>query len=347
MKRILFIAISLILIFFSGCEKGGMEPRANGSKAKKVKVDVSGPVLDFSQLEYDFGQIKPAEKVRHDFKFRNTGKETLNIINIRSSCGCTTVKLQKREYAPGEEGVITASFDPKNFQGDTVKTISIKSNDPLRETIVLKIKAHILVDIVVRPKLLHFRDMIIGQPRTVNITLQGAEIDRFKIKEVKVPEKYPFFETSVEELTNSKRSIYHIKVTCDPDANSAETFSDHIRIFTDSKKKPVINIPVRGSVKGEINYAPSSVAVNFSKGAFINSTISIKSPNVFEIENISFKGESGALKYKLITLSARHNYSLLLYTEEPLNETIRSTLIIKTSSKFQSEIRIPVNLVKR
>ncbi|MCK5398859.1 hypothetical protein KAJ26_02460, partial [bacterium] len=62
---------------------------------------------------------------------------------------------------------------------------------------------------------------------------------------------------------------------------------------------------------------------------------------------ISFKGESGALKYKLITLSARHNYSLLLYTEEPLNETIRSTLIIKTSSKFQSEIRIPVNLVKR
>ncbi|UCG49798.1 MAG: DUF1573 domain-containing protein [Phycisphaerales bacterium] len=34
----------------------------------------------------------------------------LKITNVKAACGCTVVQLDKREYAPGESGVIKVTY---------------------------------------------------------------------------------------------------------------------------------------------------------------------------------------------------------------------------------------------
>ena len=52
----------------------------------------SGPTttVNFSEERFNFGTVTAGEKVQHNFKIKNTGKEPLIITNASSSCGCTS-----------------------------------------------------------------------------------------------------------------------------------------------------------------------------------------------------------------------------------------------------------------
>ena len=43
------------------------------------------PVIDFSAISYDFGEISSADKVEHVFEFKNTGDRELVIERVTAS----------------------------------------------------------------------------------------------------------------------------------------------------------------------------------------------------------------------------------------------------------------------
>lgn len=51
------------------------------------------------------------------FKFQNTGDSEVEILEIKSSCGCTTTELAQKKYKPGETGEIVALFEFGDRQG--------------------------------------------------------------------------------------------------------------------------------------------------------------------------------------------------------------------------------------
>lgn len=59
------------------------------------------PVLTVDQPDYDFGSIGLGYMVKHTFILQNTGDQTLNIVYVRASCGCTTTALPTTSLAPG------------------------------------------------------------------------------------------------------------------------------------------------------------------------------------------------------------------------------------------------------
>ena len=61
------------------------------------------------------------------FRFTNTGPEPVTITRMTSSCGCTVPELEKRTYAPGEKGEITALFTFGSRQGRQEKRITVES----------------------------------------------------------------------------------------------------------------------------------------------------------------------------------------------------------------------------
>lgn len=63
------------------------------------------------------------------FRFTNKGKDSVQISSLKSSCGCTTAELEKRLYAPGEGGTITAEFTYGDRVGKQHKVITITSQD--------------------------------------------------------------------------------------------------------------------------------------------------------------------------------------------------------------------------
>jgi hypothetical protein len=101
------------------------------------------PVLKFSETQYDFGKIDEGKVVEHTFNFLNSGKATLKISEIKTSCGCTAALVSNEKIGPGEEGTLLVELDTKNRKGKMSRTITIKSNDPKEPTKVLTVYADI------------------------------------------------------------------------------------------------------------------------------------------------------------------------------------------------------------
>lgn len=98
-------------------------------KAKKEKKERK-PVAKFSftEKEYDFGMKEEGDVIKHNFAFTNTGKVPLIIKSAESTCGCTIPEWPKEPIAPGESGIIAATFDSKGKLGSQKKEITIRAN---------------------------------------------------------------------------------------------------------------------------------------------------------------------------------------------------------------------------
>jgi Protein of unknown function (DUF1573) len=98
----------------------------------------AGPVttMTFTEERYNFGKVKAGAKVRHTFKFKNTGKNPLVIANASSSCGCTVPTWPKEPIAPGKSGQITVEFDSAGKVGGQSKRVAVVANtDPVENVI--------------------------------------------------------------------------------------------------------------------------------------------------------------------------------------------------------------------
>lgn len=62
------------------------------------------------------------------FPFTNNGDETVEIFDVKSSCGCTVPTLEKKTYDPGESGAITAVFTYGSRHGLQHKRITVKTS---------------------------------------------------------------------------------------------------------------------------------------------------------------------------------------------------------------------------
>jgi len=102
---------------------------------------LAAPQITVDNNVYQFGTVLEGVVVTHTFVLTNAGDETLEIGNVRTSCGCTTTDLAKKSLAPGESVNLDAVFDTVGYGDRTVtKMIYVESNDPATPKLVLQIK---------------------------------------------------------------------------------------------------------------------------------------------------------------------------------------------------------------
>ena len=93
----------------------------------------------FETPEYNFGDIQENKgKVSHKFSFTNNGKESIRILTVKPSCGCTTPNWSKDEIKPGKKGFIIAEYNPKGRPGVFRKSLSVITSDNRRSLIFIK-----------------------------------------------------------------------------------------------------------------------------------------------------------------------------------------------------------------
>ena len=103
----------------------------------------NAPNVEFEQTTFDFGTAKQNSEVENTFRFKNTGQRNLKIRKIRSTCGCTTVKPDKKKIAPGESSSFQAVFHTGSREGHQRKSIYFISNDPDNSNLRLNIKGKV------------------------------------------------------------------------------------------------------------------------------------------------------------------------------------------------------------
>jgi len=95
----------------------------------------------FPDNRHDFGDVKQGDVVTTNFSFTNKGKKELNILKVKTSCGCTVSEPEKSKLKPGESSNIKVSFNSAGKNGKEEKQITVYSNDPVNPEYTLKINA--------------------------------------------------------------------------------------------------------------------------------------------------------------------------------------------------------------
>lgn len=112
---------------------------AFAAAAPRAPAATLAPKAVCPETEYDFGEMENTETVEHDYVVRNEGTLPLELLNVRTSCGCTAATPTKTLLAPAEEGRIRVSFDLKNRSGRQEKLIIVTCNDPERPTFSMRL----------------------------------------------------------------------------------------------------------------------------------------------------------------------------------------------------------------
>jgi hypothetical protein len=109
-------------------------------REKKNQSSEANETISFDKTEHDFVLVSEAGGVVECvFTVKNTGKSPLVISKVTASCGCTAPDWSKDPIAPGNEGTITAKFNPKGRSGAFAKLITVYSNaNPSRKSLTIK-----------------------------------------------------------------------------------------------------------------------------------------------------------------------------------------------------------------
>lgn len=108
----------------------------------------TGPELTVTPENYDFGRIKAEEGVvSAELKLQNSGSKELEILAVSTSCGCTTVEVDKEVLKPKEEANLKIEFDPnvhEDLTGLLERVIYIRTNNPDEPETQIKIQVEVL-----------------------------------------------------------------------------------------------------------------------------------------------------------------------------------------------------------
>lgn len=224
---------------------------------ERTIADPSSPAgkITFDTTVHDFGHIVDTDPVTCEFKFRNTGEADLVINAVNSTCGCTIPELTKTIYKPGEEGVISVTFNPSGKRGDQSKRISVQSNDKDQPASVLQITTYIEQLVSFEPPFLSFGNLRKGevQSRTVSVIGRSPDLDISDLSIVGNPgltaeviESAPY--TLADGSTGRKIDI---EVTTDGTVKPGP-LQGNLSARTNDQRRPEINASITGAVIGDV-----------------------------------------------------------------------------------------------
>ncbi len=183
-------------------------------------------------------QCTPDDKsVEAHFTFTNSGKSTVTIKEIHTTCGCTTAKLDKKVYAPGETGEVVATYSLRGQSGALRKLVTVTTDDG-QQPAVLDIRVFRQEAFEVRPTLVYWRSGDAGEAKTVQLKA-GAHSAHVKsvtssnprvtatVKTVKEGGEYAIL---IKPTDTAQRETAEITVTTDYPAGAPRSYKIQARV---------------------------------------------------------------------------------------------------------------------
>jgi len=130
MKKVFFIAGIVAAMAFTGCKDNASDKVKGENVEMAASRDENAtvfPVIEFEETAHDFGNIPRGTEVEHVFKFKNTGKAPLVIVDATSTCGCTVPSYPEEPIQPGETGELLVKYNGSGLNAVT-KVVTVKSN---------------------------------------------------------------------------------------------------------------------------------------------------------------------------------------------------------------------------
>ena len=156
--------------------------------------------LSWETKELSFQPMAGERSVEARYKFQNAGQSPVQILNVQTSCGCTTAGTAKKTYLPGEQGEVEVKFLFGGRRGPQHKTIVVQTDDPKEPSVILSLNADILELVKVRPSYLFWKKDSDRTPQTLSLKMTSS----VPVKVVSVTSNDPKFNTELRSGGDGK-----------------------------------------------------------------------------------------------------------------------------------------------
>ncbi len=252
----------------------------------------------FAVLGHDFGPVPRGAVVRHDFMMTNKTAESVTILDVRASCGCTTGKPSSTTVAPGQTASIEATMDTRNFVGRkaTKLTISFLTASGKSAEVQLAVVSNILPDIVLNPGTVDFGSIAKGQSAKVVMTIERVNAPNWKFERMSAsPALMKTIDARLDEIErDASRTAYRLTVTLKP-TTSAGLLRDEIRIMTNDPSSPSVPVLVTAQVQGTLTASPAMLAMGRATAEGAKGRYLVRGTKPFTIKGIEGNGDGFSL----------------------------------------------------
>lgn len=209
------------------------------SATTMVSVQPKGIVM---QKTFAFGDVLEGTILKHAFIIANEGRAPLKIIDVRTSCGCTTVKLPEK-ISPNGQGQIVIRVDTSGRSGELFKrTIELRTNDPVQPHMRLYIDGvvHSFANLDRRYISLHGA---IGKELATEATITPKKQYPFYIKAMELDQDLV---GKIDVDVKNQNGVYSIQVR--NILSQPGRYQGYIILKTDSNIKTEFTIFIRGFI---------------------------------------------------------------------------------------------------
>ncbi len=239
-----------------GAEPGYGDPGVAASDpAFPPAALISGPDIAWERETLTFGPAIAGEILPFEFRFFNPGRQPLEILSVKPSCGCTTSGAYDKRVLPGSSGRLPLKLDTQGMRGPIRRSIRVRTNAPGREETVLWLEGRVEVAFELEPPQVIFGlvDPLGQEPqRKVNIKRSLTEPIALTGIESGSPAFQPVLRTVAPGET------YEITVGITPGL-APGAYVSQIKLLTASSRLPVISIPVSAFLPPAVDIRPQAL----------------------------------------------------------------------------------------
>ncbi len=197
-----------------------------------------------AQLKWDapvqeFHRVPDDKEIWAHYAFHNVGTTPVTIKWLKSSCGCTTAHLEKKNYAPGESGEVLLHFIFGDRKGYFHKTVAVTTDDKPNEPVVLNLLITIHDPVTIAPALVFWKTGQPATPQTVQFTVDDSAHVHVKSVSSSNPRLLAKLETTkpgdpsvitVTPADTTQKESAEISVQTDFPVDSPRIYTIHARI---------------------------------------------------------------------------------------------------------------------
>jgi hypothetical protein len=185
--------------------------------------------LEFAETSKEIDTAADAATVTTDFAFTNKSDKTVTITKSDGGCSCLKAQISdgKLKYAPGESGVVRATFEMGNFSGTVEKMIAIwlDGDRPEAPSVKLSLKFKIPVLVSLEPKTLQWTVGEKAESKTIKIQMaegqtihvtgvkSSSEAFTHELKKIKDGKEYELIVTP-NGTADSRLAVFRIETDC-------------------------------------------------------------------------------------------------------------------------------------
>jgi hypothetical protein len=303
----------------------------------------------FEEREHNFGTVARGADTVYRFPVKNIYKQDIELVSVRTSCGCTSPSLENKLLKTYDVGYVVARFNTRTFTGmhGATLTVEVRWNDngvTRRGETQLRVNGNIRGDVVFKPGAIRFDAVEQGMAAEQRVEVTYAGRASWKIVDVRGASDDLEVELT-QKQRYSGRVGYELLVRL-KDSADAGYFNEQLVLVTNDDQYPRIPIHVAGRIIPQISVAPESVLLgDVTLGKQVSKKFIVRGKKPFRILSVECAEDSFQFKVD-DRASERHVVEIVFDAKKDVGN-VKQTIHIETDlgEEFRTSLTAYANVL--